>query len=55
MADKTGLQRIGWLMATVTGAVMLIAALLVHDAVQSPSSASDEHAAYAALGSAPVR
>jgi hypothetical protein len=39
MADRQGLKLIGWLLGSLTAAVMLIAALLVHDAVANPNAA----------------
>jgi hypothetical protein len=39
MADQAGLKLIGWLLGSLTAAVMLIAALLVHDAVANPNAA----------------
>ncbi len=41
MANKTGLQMIGWFMGGLTAAVMLIAAILVHEAVANPTSAEN--------------
>jgi hypothetical protein len=38
MADRTGLRIIGFVAATITGAVMLIAALTVHKAVAGAST-----------------
>jgi|SoiMetStandDraft_5_1073268.scaffolds.fasta_scaffold182541_2 hypothetical protein len=38
MADQAGLKLIGWLLGSITAAVMLIAALLVHDAVANPNA-----------------
>jgi hypothetical protein len=38
MADQRGLKLIGWLLGSLTGAVMLVAALLVHDAVANPTA-----------------
>lgn len=38
MADKAGLQMIGWVMGAFTAAVMLIATILVHDAVANPTA-----------------
>jgi hypothetical protein len=52
MADKSGLKLIGWMFGGVTAAVMLIAALLVHDAIANPAEAPQDHsAAYALRGS----
>jgi hypothetical protein len=39
MADQRGLKLIGWLLGSLTAAVILIAALLVHDAVANPTPA----------------
>jgi hypothetical protein len=39
MADQKGLKLIGWLLGSATAAVMLVAALLVHDAVANPNAA----------------
>jgi hypothetical protein len=38
MADQRGLKLIGWLLGSLTAAVMLVAALLVHDAVANPTA-----------------
>ena len=38
MADQRGLKLIGWMLGSITAAVMLVAALLVHDAVANPTS-----------------
>ena len=38
MADQRGLKLIGWLLGSLTGAVMLVAAFLVHDAVANPTA-----------------
>ena len=38
MADRRGLKLIGWLLGSLTAGVMLIAALLVHDAVANPTA-----------------
>ena len=40
MADTTGLRLIGWVLGGITVAVMLVAALLVHDAVADPTSST---------------
>jgi hypothetical protein len=45
MADKNGLKLIGWLLGGVTAAVMVVAALLVHDAVANPGQPQDRQAA----------
>jgi hypothetical protein len=38
MADRRGLKLIGWLLGSLTAGVMLVAALLVHDAVANPTA-----------------
>ena len=38
MADRTGLRIIGFIAATITGAVMLIAVVMVHKTVAGPST-----------------
>jgi hypothetical protein len=38
MADQRSLKLIGWLLASLTAAVILVAALLVHDAVANPTA-----------------
>lgn len=49
MADKTSLKIIGWTFGGITFAVMLIASLLVLDAVANPSAAEGQPV-IAALG-----
>jgi hypothetical protein len=39
MADQKGLRLIGWLLGSLTAGVMLVAALLVHDAVANATTA----------------
>jgi hypothetical protein len=41
MADRTGLRIIGFVAASITGAVMLIAVLLVHKTVAGESTFDD--------------
>jgi hypothetical protein len=48
MADKASLKLIGWTFGGITFVVMLVASLLVLDAVSNPSAA-DDHAVVAAL------
>jgi hypothetical protein len=38
MADQRSLKLIGWLLGSLTAAVILVAALLVHDAVANPTA-----------------
>jgi hypothetical protein len=38
MADQRGLKLIGWMLGGITAVVMLVAALLVHDAVATPTA-----------------
>jgi len=40
MADQRGLKLIGWLLGSLTAAVVLVAALLVHDAVANPTASA---------------
>jgi hypothetical protein len=48
MADTASLKIIGWTLGGITLVVMLVASLLVLDAVSNPSVA-DDHAVVAAL------
>lgn len=45
MADKNGLQLIGFVVASITCAVILIAAMLVHKTVAGELSLDDSRAA----------
>jgi hypothetical protein len=49
MADKATLKLIGWTFGGITFAVILVASLLVLDAISNPSVA-DDHTVVAALG-----
>jgi hypothetical protein len=51
LADKTGLKLIGWILGGITAAVIVIAALLVHDAVATLGQPQDHQAAYLLRGS----
>jgi hypothetical protein len=52
MVDKSGLQLVGWLFGGTTAAVMLVAALLVSEALASNHPAA-EQAAQSAYGQLP--
>ena len=44
MVDKSGLQLVGWLFGGTTAVVMLVAALLVSEALASDRPAADDAA-----------
>jgi hypothetical protein len=56
MADRRGLQIIGWTFSGVALALALVAAMVVHDAIASGAAALEERPASVTLAApAPVR